>query len=392
MSLKPKILFCLSRFPFPLEKGDKLRAYQQMRYLSQFYTIDIFVVTHDKVSIEAKLELKKFVNEIYVYKLSFFSVISGLLVAFFTKYPFQVGYFYNSGALKYFNNILEISKPQSVFTQLIRMTEYTKKIDSIPTYLDYMDSFSKGMERRKNKSSGIKKYIFGLEEKKLKWYEKSVHKYFSKTFIISEQDLQTFDPSIQKKITILPNGVDDNFFKKDESKTKTYDLIFTGNMSYPPNVDAVVYVAKKVLPILWKTNPNFNFLIAGAQPSPIVKSLEQKNIKVTGWLDDIRDGYYQGRIFIAPLQIGTGLQNKLLEAMSMEIPCITTQLANNALGAKHLDTILIANNAEEFSEYVIQLMNNNELYNSIAFNSRKFVQENYNWEALTQFFINKISN
>ena len=136
MPLKPKILFCLSRFPYPLEKGDKLRAYQQMRYLSQFYTIDLFVVSHEKINNKSKEELKQFVNEIYIYKLSFFSAISGLMVALFSKFPFQVGYFYNSGALKYFNWVVENSKPNSIFTQLIRMSEYTRRIKNIPIYRD----------------------------------------------------------------------------------------------------------------------------------------------------------------------------------------------------------------------------------------------------------------
>jgi len=391
MPLKPKILFCLSRFPFPLEKGDKLRAYQQMRYLSQFYTIDLFVVSHQHVNSKYKEELKQFVNQIYIYKLSFFSAFSGLMVALFSKYPFQVGYFYNSGALKYFNSVIHKSKPNSIFTQLIRMSEYTRKINNIPIFLDYMDSFSKGMERRKNKSKGIKKYIFSLEEKKLKWYETMVHNYFDKSFIISEQDLLTFDSKIQSNITILPNGVDDTFFTKDIDKEKKYDLIFTGNMSYPPNVDAVIYVAKKVLPILWKTNPEINFLIAGAQPSPSVKALESSKIKVSGWMDDIRDAYYVGKIFIAPLQIGTGLQNKLLEAMSMQLPCITSNLANNALGAVHLDSILIAQNPEDYAELVIELLNNENLYQKLSTNSRIFVQKNYNWEAITQQFISCIA-
>jgi glycosyltransferase involved in cell wall biosynthesis len=271
------------------------------------------------------------------------------------------------------------------------MSEYTRKINNIPIFLDYMDSFSKGMERRKNKSKGIKKYIFSLEEKKLKWYETMVHNYFDKSFIISEQDLLTFDSKIQNNITILPNGVDDTFFTKNIDKEKKYDLIFTGNMSYPPNVDAVIYVAKKVLPILWKTNPEINFLIAGAQPSPSVKALESSKIKVSGWMDDIRDAYYVGKIFIAPLQIGTGLQNKLLEAMSMEIPCITSNLANNALGAIHLDSILIAQNPEDYAELVIELLNNENLYQKLSTNSRIFVQKNYNWEAITQQFISCIA-
>ena len=106
-------------------------------------------------------------------------------------------------------------------------------------------------------------------------------------------------------------------------------------MSYPPNINAVVYIAEQIMPIIIKQIPNVKFLIAGATPTNDVKNLQSDNIHVTGWLDDIRDAYNESKVFLAPLQIGTGLQNKLLEAMAMKIPCITSSLANNAIGATH---------------------------------------------------------
>ena len=112
-------------------------------------------------------------------------------------------------------------------------------------------------------------------------------------------------------------------------------------MSYPPNVNAVMYIAKEIFPLLLKHKPDIKLLIAGATPTNAVKSLANANIHVSGWMDDIRDAYNESSIFLAPLQIGTGLQNKLLEAMSMELPCITSALANNALKACDGEEILI---------------------------------------------------
>lgn len=383
---KPKILFCLSRIPYPLEKGDKLRAYQQIKHLAKRYEVYLFVVSHQQLSEKAAKEIKVYAKDIFFYKLSVFSVLSGLMVALFSKFPFQVGFFYNSGALYYFNQIAGKLQPNIVFTQLIRMTEYTKNNTYGKNYLDYMDSFSKGMERRRDKAKGLKRYFFNLEAKRLKNYEAYIHQYYHRCFIISEQDKQSASLHLQKRLEVLPNGVDDHFFKVQNDAPKNYELLFTGNMSYPPNVDAVTFTVKKILPIVWETFPKVKFLIAGASPNAQVKSLAGDLVTVTGWLDDIREGYQNGQIFIAPLQIGTGLQNKLLEAMSMELPCITSALANNALNAMANSEILIADNAKEYAAFIIDLLSDQDLANKLALNGRSFVQSTYNWDAIMKDF------
>jgi glycosyltransferase involved in cell wall biosynthesis len=384
MSQRKKILFFVSRVPYPLEKGDKLRAYQLIKNLSINNDIYLAVVSTNSLTSEAKIELSKFVKEIFFYKQSKFSIFSGLSVATLSKFPFQVGYFYNSGADLYFKKIIDEIKPDHLFTQLIRMGEYIKGIEGIPASIDYMDSFSKGMERRKLQSSGIKRFIFGLEEKKLRYYETYISKYFKNKFIISHQDKETFDPNIMRDIKVLLNGVDDTFFKRNESVDKIYDVVFTGNMSYPPNVDAVTTIAKKIMPIIWKSLPEAKFLIAGASPNTQVKSLASDKVIVSGWIDDIRDAYNQGKVFVAPLKIGTGLQNKLLEAMCMEVPCITTQLANNALNAEPNKSIFIEETDIEFAEKAIFLLKNPDECKRITLNAYNFIKQNYNWGNITK--------
>jgi len=100
-------------------------------------------------------------------------------------------------------------------------------------------------------------------------------------------------------------------------------------------------------------------------------------------MDDIREGYARGRIFIAPMQIGTGLQNKLLEAMAMKIPCITSPLANSALGAKSGEEILVGNNPEEYAEHILKLLDDEAFANRISRAGYNFVISNYNWESAT---------
>jgi len=126
-------------------------------------------------------------------------------------------------------------------------------------------------------------------------------------------------------------------------------------------------------------------LLAGASPDSRVTALASNKVTVTGWMDDIRSAYAQTQLFIAPMRLGTGLQNKLLEAMSMKLPTITTSLANNALCAKDGKEILIGETAESLAKHIIDLLDNRLLYDKIAENGHRFVRQNYNWEEATNY-------
>lgn len=384
MSNRKKILFLTSRIPFPLEKGDKLRAYYQIKYLSKNADIILCCISQEPLSIEADRELKKYVKEIYVYTTSKWSILYNMLVAGIYKLPFQVGFFFNTGAHYFFTKAIQKEQPDHIFVQLIRMAEYVSKEKSIPKSLDYMDTFSKGIQRRMLNASGIKKLAFRFEYNRLRKYEAKIYANFKNTYIISEQDKQSFDFPESKDIKVSPNGVDHHFFKPNENIQKRYDLVFTGNMSYPPNVNAVMYIAKEIFPLLLKHKPDIKLLIAGATPTNAVKSLANANIHVSGWMDDIRDAYNESSIFIAPLQIGTGLQNKLLEAMSMELPCITSALANNALKACNGEEILIGETPEDYLHHILNLLQDQALKIKIAQQGKQFVTNTYNWNAITK--------
>ena len=175
------------------------------------------------------------------------------------------------------------------------------------------------------------------------------------------------------------------FTEFDSSKIeKEYDVVFVGNLNYPPNVECCLFIINDILPIFNANEIELNVLLSGANPSSkILKHGNHNNITITGWVDDIRLSYVKGKIFIAPLFIGTGLQNKLLEAMSLNTPCITTSLANNALGAQPNSEILIANNPNEFYNAINQLLNNANLAKEITLKANDFVNKKYNWHRAT---------
>lgn len=372
----------LSRFPYPLEKGDKLRAYYQLKELSNYFNITLICTTDTKIDRASIEKIKPYCSSIHIFKLGYISIFINLIFQFFTKKPFQIGYFYSSKNAFKINEILKDVKPDHIFCQLIRVAEYVKNYHDCPKTLDYMDALSKGMDRRIENAPFYKRWIIKEEAERLSRYETKIFDYFENHIMISEQDIKYIIHPDKKKIKCIPNGVDEIFFEQLNTK-KEYDLVFVGNLSYQPNIEAINYIFKTIIPS--NKNKQLSVLVSGATPHNSVKKIitDFPDSKLTGWVDDIRESYQKGKIFVAPMFIGTGLQNKLIEAMAMGIPCITTSLANNALNAIHLEQIMVANTKEEFIQSIEILLSNPELYNKIAKNAKKFVQENYNWQNTT---------
>jgi len=374
-----KLLIVLSRVPYPLEKGDKLRAFNQIKELSKKHSIVLLALNDTALHPDAIDELKKYCVAISVMKFSKRTIFFNLVSAFFSGLPFQVGYFYFSKAQKKLDDLIEKHRPDHIYCQLIRTSEYVKKYSSIPKTLDYMDVFSKGIERRIASEPFYLKPFFNMEYKRLLKYENAVFDFFKNKTIISEQD-RSFIPHSQKnEIVVVPNGVDIDYFKPIVSDKK-YDLLFNGNMNYPPNIESAEYLVKKIMPIVWETHPQIRVLISGANPHKRVLGLASEKVTVTGYVDDVRISYAQSKILVAPMQISIGLQNKLLEAMAMRLPCVTSSLANNAVGALHGHEIMVADSPNQYAASILELLGNEEKYKQIAVNGYKFTLNKYNWK------------
>lgn len=386
-----KVAFVLSRFPYDLTKGDKLRAYHHIKQCAKHFDVILICVSDRKVKPSAIEELKPYCSEIHVIPLGGLTILWNLFTGLFHYLPFQVLYFYQKRAQKQIDQIIESRLPKHIFCQLIRSSEYVKKYNIIPSTLDYMDAFSTGIDRRRKKTWPLLKPLFTVEYNRLKRYESDIFKFFKHKTIISEQDRSLIQHPKNHQIKVLKNGVDLDFFKPQQSTKVTYDICFVGNMSYPPNIQAARILALEVLPLVQKTLPEVNLLIAGANPVNSIKKLQSSRVYVAGRMPDIRLAYAQSKIFVAPMMIGTGLQNKILEAMAMGTPCITTKLANQAIGAKPNTELIIGETSENVANAVLNLLSNTTKHNALRTAALKFVRNYYSWEANSKILVDLIN-
>jgi sugar transferase (PEP-CTERM/EpsH1 system associated) len=386
-----KIVIITSRFPYPLEKGDKLRAFHQIKQLSEHFEIHLISTSERKVKKSDIAQLQPYCESINVFKIGVLQKYWNALRGKIGLKPIQVAYFYHNSIQRKVNRLLKKIKPNHIYCQLVRASEYVKNYHDCPKTIDYMDALSKGMKRRSENSRFLKKLIFEMECFRLAKYENSIFEYFEHHTIISEQDKHYILHQKRNQIHVVPNGVDASFLEleEDPKTTKEIDLVFTGNMSYAPNVTAAKFIVNEILPLLPE---NTRVKIAGSSPSREVLKLASPRVIVTGYVDDIKAAYRSAEIFIAPMFLGTGLQNKLLEAMALGIPCITTNMANNALGATPEKEILIADDAESFAQQIQRLQNNPQLKQQLIDNGRTFIADNYNWSHVTDKLVQLIND
>lgn len=386
-----KIFVLLPRIPWPLEKGDKLRAFNQIKQLAKNNEVILCALNDKKVNKEDAFKaLQPYCKSVNFIDLGKISILFNLAMAFFKGIPIQCGYFYNKRAHKKIRKLIEKHQPDMLFGQLLRVAEYIRKEKTAKT-IDYQDVFSMGMKRRYEIAPFYLKPIFNMEYKRLRRYEHDIFNDFDVKTIISIPDRIHIDHPKKDEILIVPNGVDHEYYTPRESEKK-YDIVFTGNMAYAPNVNAVEYLANQILPIVWEKLPDVNLYVAGATPDPRVKKVASDKIIISGWIDDMRDAYAQSKIFIAPMRIGTGLQNKLLEAMSMRLPCITTTLANNSLHAEENKEILVGNNEQELAQHIITLLTDKEKADTLAQNGYDFVHRVYDWGEATRIMEDEMRN
>jgi polysaccharide biosynthesis protein PslH len=377
---KANIVIVMSRFPFPLDKGDKLRAYNQIKELSKHYSIHLICISDTKIKHEWITEIEKYVVTVYLFQIS--KLIFPLLIPFniINNKPFQVTYFYRFLIKNKIKRLLKEIKPTYILSLLIRSSEYVKNYHDCPKGIDYMDCFNLNLKRRLSQNIGLKKLLIKKEYKRVLDYEQRMSWYFEDYYIISEEDKThlSFD---SKDVKVVTNGINNRFFQNDYAeRIKKFDLVFCGNMAYEPNTLAALYLIDAVIPILEKKlKRKVTVLISGINPTNKLLNKESKEIRVTGYVRDILDSYKNASVFVAPMISGAGLQNKILEAMATGIPCVISEIANKSLQSKNSEHSFIANNSKSFAEHIFNLLNDQKLSITIGKNGQQYVKKHFSW-------------
>ena len=380
-----KIAAFLPRMPWPLDKGDKLRAYHLLKGLAQNHEVFLFALYEGKNPREGIEILRDFCREVQVERLGNASRALGLGRALARGWPLQAGYFHHPALVEKWHAFLATHRPDKTFYQLIRSLPYMSSAAEIPSVIDYQDAFSLSMARLAGESRPPKKWIWQREAKTVAKFEKEAQQLSSRQVIISEQDRQNLPLEDRDRVHVVSNGIDLDIFKPRESE-KDIDILFAGNMSYRPNITAARYLVEKIMPIIWELRPKSKVALVGTHPVQAVRQLAGKNVLVTGFVEDIASWYARSRMLLAPMQTGAGLQNKILEAMAMELPAIVSNIAAKGLPDEARELVLVEENPKGYAESVIELLNEENYAGMLGHQGRKYVLAHHNWTQISDEF------
>ncbi len=371
-----RLLVLTPRFPHPPDKGDKLRAYHQISGLARRHEVVLCAFSDRPVSPASRGELERLCRRVVVLRFAAWRGWLRAATGLVGDRPLQVAYFQDARLARAVRGLIEEEAPDHILCQLVRVAEYACELP-IPSTLDLMDAFSWGMAQRCEHRPGWLGPLLRLESQRLRRYERRMVERFDRCTIISAADREHIDLRDGGRIAVVANGVDLEAFSP-RPRAADVDLLFVGNMSYPPNADAAEILVREVLPRVRQQRPDCRALIAGTSPTAAVRRLAGDGVEVTGWVDDIAASYARARVFVNPMRFGTGLQNKLLQAMAMALPSVSTAMGDRALGAAP-EALRVAADADGIAAACVELLSNPAAAAELGQRGRNFVCERFGW-------------
>lgn len=387
MSKKKRILMLSFRLPFPLTEGFKLRTYHIAKILAQEYQLDLLTLHNEHVPEAHLAQLKKLFGKVIVYPMHPVLAKLHALWALPTDMPLQVLYHHSRKAKAWMNK--HYDDYDLFFCVHLRMAQYVAKIPG-EKVIDLIDATSLLYRGAYEHATGLWKIVYCLENRRLLAYELKLINMFDKAFVSSRYDaayLAHRAPTspLPDNLFVIPNGVREELLGEVDSGEDIQEenwLLFLGKMDYGPNVDAVIHFCNHIWPAIRSADKNLKFIIAGKSPRPEVKALEQiPGVEVTGFLNDPFIYLRRARLIVIPLRFSAGIQNKVLEAMALGKPVITTSpgvRGIEGITGEHFQVVC----EQELAPEILALLKDKPRRNRLGRNGRELVRARYRWDLM----------
>jgi polysaccharide biosynthesis protein PslH len=276
----------------------------------------------------------------------------------------------------------------------VQVYEYAHAVEPLPAIITPYESFSLylrravedvGRKRETNEGKLTAMINARVQLSIARRYEAWMFEPYRRVTVVSKRDrdeLRALNPNLD--IDVIPNGVDLDYFQAKATPRDVATLLFTGNYEYAPNVDAALRLARDIFPKVRSHFPEAKLWIVGNAPPPEVQALASESIAVTGHVPDMRVYLEQATVFVAPLRLGAGIKNKVLEALALRLPVVATPLSVDGIAVEHGEDVLVAQRDEEIVAAVLRLLEDTDLREQLGANGRRLIEENYSWSQVAE--------
>ena len=380
----PDLLFLAHRIPYPPNKGDKIRSYNVLKYLAARFNVHLGAFVDDPDDWQYADEVRKLCASVHLVKLNPKLALVRSATGLLTGEALGLPYYRDRSLKRWIAEVKTRVKLSGIYVYSSTIAQY---IDSsaCPSVLDLCDVDSEKWRQYSERHGFPMNLVYKREARLLASSERAFSERFDSVVLVSDSECDLFRkvaPSASPRIHTLRNGVDTVFFDpalKFDSPFSAADepIVFTGAMDYWANVDAVRWFAEETLPLIRKSRPNAKFYIVGSRPSDAVRALASDHVVVTGTVPDVRPYLSHSRVVVAPLRIARGIQNKVLEALSMARPVVATDDALDGLAGISQAGAVAANDPAPFAAAVVERLAE---YTTES-RARRYVQEKFGWDA-----------
>lgn len=376
-----RLLFIAHRVPYPPDKGERVRAFEELKNLSRRFRVTLAALAHSDSDVHAASYLKPWCEK--------------LLIARVRRLPSLVrggvcllrGRSVTEGAFRS-RRLMNLIRTESLYNPFHLAMAYSSstlpylwQAQCCARVADLVDVDSAKWGSYAGRSGLLKRRLFRREQRGVALLEGRALETCQAVVLVSAAEAQLLDDP-DGRVVAVGNGVDLDYFSPTPGPSREPSLVFTGTMSYEPNIDAVCWFVRHVWPGLRQEVPELTLTIVGRDPSARVRRLtDTPGVAITGAVPDVRPYLSRATAAIAPLRIARGIQNKVLEAMAMGRPVIGSPGALEGLEVTDDCEVLQANTPREWRDQVLRLVTNPSLRDHIGMLARLCVQEHYSWES-----------
>ncbi|MEZ5529323.1 MAG: TIGR03087 family PEP-CTERM/XrtA system glycosyltransferase [Porticoccaceae bacterium] len=386
--MKPALLFLSHRIPFPPNKGDKIRSYHLLRYLSEHYRVFLGTFIDDPEDWQYQERVRELCEDCCFVALDSRSAKWKSLRGFLSGEALTLPYFYNEALSGWVDDQLREQQIEGAVIYSSAMAQYvmgsvhrlSRKV------IDFVDIDSDKWRQYSDRKPWPLSWIYRREADRLLAFERQVAADSSGALFVSfaEADLfKVLAPEVAEKTGFYNNGVDVEYFSPAVPMENPYSdderaLVFTGAMDYWPNVDAVCWFAREAFPLLRMVDNRLRFYIVGSNPSAAVLRLGNiPGVVVTGRVADVRPYLKYAMAAVAPMRVARGIQNKVLEAMAMAKTTIVSPQALEGIAADHANHVLLAEQEADWLTLIKRVMDGE--FGELGHSARQKVMLDFCW-------------
>jgi sugar transferase (PEP-CTERM/EpsH1 system associated) len=383
-----RVLFLAHRLPYPPNKGDKIHTYHVLRWLARRHEVLLGTFIDDPADEVHLPVVRSLCRDVHVSRLRPRNARLRSLWGLLTREPLTMAYYRDVELARWVDTVRRERQADWLFVYSSSMLQYAKGFD-LPMLIDFADVDSAKWSAYGRQHHWPMSWVYRREGRILADVERlhAAKARWSLFATSNEAELfRTVAPDSAGRIDVLGNGVDSDYFTPDPTRPSPYSrgecpLVFMGAMDYWPNVDAVTWFVREVLPSLQTRYPRVRFHIVGRSPTPAVQALSSPTVNVTGTVADVRPFVQHAAVVVAPLRLARGIQNKVLEAMAMARPVVAATSCAEAIDAEPGADLLVAATAEEYVHAISALLDAPERAAAMGAAGRQRVQAAYGWDA-----------